>query len=182
AEAIQDRRESEKLLNTLDEMEEMIASVLEFTRATLLDEPLRQVDLSALLSSICDDLGDAGATVTCKVPGRTPYSCRRISLKRALVNLLDNAVKYGKRADVKLSRDDGELRITVCDDGPGIPEDQKQHVFMPFHRVESSRNADTGGIGLGLSIAQTIVHGHGGRIDLHNREPRGLAVTVHLPL
>ncbi|MGE0803749.1 MAG: histidine kinase dimerization/phospho-acceptor domain-containing protein, partial [Lautropia sp.] len=75
AEAIQDRRESEKLLNTLDEMEEMIASVLEFTRATLLDEPLRQVDLSALLSSICDDLGDAGATVTCEVPGRTPYSC-----------------------------------------------------------------------------------------------------------
>jgi signal transduction histidine kinase len=181
AEAIANRKERAKLLQTLDEMEAMISSVLEFTKATVLDEPQRQVDLSALLSSICDDMADAGAAIAFEPPNTIPYACRRTSLKRALTNLIDNAAKYGGAAHVTLERRDGEIGITIDDQGPGIPEEQQQHVFMPFHRIDGSRSPNAGGVGLGLSIAQTIIHGHGGRIALQNRAQGGLSVRVTLP-
>lgn len=181
AEAMDDPCERAKLLGTLAEMESMIGSVLTFTKATVLDEPQREVDLSALLGSICDDAADAGAVVEFEAPDKIIYSCRRMGLKRALTNLIDNAVKYGGCARVALERRRDGIAIVIDDDGPGIPVEEQRHVFMPFHRIEGSRNQTTGGVGLGLSIAQMIVHGHGGRIELANRPQGGLRVNVLLP-
>lgn len=170
-----------KILETLDEMELMIASILDFTRATLLNEAPRMVDLSAMLSSICDDMVDAGAAVEFETGEAIWYSCRRVGLKRALTNLIDNAVKYGGNARVKVAQDGATVHVEIDDDGPGIPQDQQEAIFMPFYRIDESRSEGAGGVGLGLSIAQTIIHGHGGHINFENRAEGGLRLRVSLP-
>jgi signal transduction histidine kinase len=104
-----------------------------------------------------------------------------MSLKRAVRNLIENAVTYGKRARVTLTRDEQEMRIVIDDDGPGIPEADFERVFAPFVRLEESRSQETGGIGLGMAIARSIVRGHGGDITLANRAEGGLRVALHLP-
>jgi signal transduction histidine kinase len=170
-----------KILETLDEMELMIASVLEFTKATLLNEAPRTVDLSAMLSSICDDMADAGAAVEFETREEIWYSCRRVGLKRALTNLIDNAVKYGGTARVTIAQHGATVQVEIDDDGPGIPQDQQEAIFLPFYRIDESRSEGAGGVGLGLSIAQTIIHGHGGHISLKNRAEGGLRLRVSLP-
>lgn len=180
AELMEDQEQQAKVLATLAEMEAMVASVLDFTRSTFHDEPQRQVDLAALVGSICDDRADAGASVDFEAPDKIPYICRRMELKRALTNLIDNAVKYGGGARVSIARGPDTVDVVVDDDGPGIPPDQMEAVFMPFHRADGSRSQG-GGAGLGLSIAQAIVHGHGGNIRLENRPGGGLRASVSLP-
>lgn len=183
AEMMSDTPEREKILGTLDDMEAMVASVLEFTRATLLDEPQARVDLTALLASLCEDMADAGLPVTFEPSGApVSYVCRRVGLTRALVNLIDNAVKYGAAARVRLERQDGAIIVEIDDDGLGVPEDRQEDIFMPFCRIDESRSVEAGGAGLGLTIAQTIVHGHGGRIEIQNRTEGGLRVRVSLPV
>lgn len=180
AELMEDSEHQTKTLETLDEMEAMVASVLDFTKATFHDEPQRQVDLSALVGAICDDRADAGADVTLEAPARLLYVCRRVELKRALANLIDNAIKYGGAARVSVKEEPDAISIVIDDDGPGIPDDQIETVFMPFNRIDTSR-AQGGGVGLGLSIAQTIIHGHGGTLRLENRDSGGLRAYVSLP-
>ncbi len=104
-----------------------------------------------------------------------------MALRRALRNLIENAVRYGTRCRVRIEGDRHEVRILVEDDGPGIPEAEQERVFEPFVRLEGSRSSQTGGIGLGLAIARSIVRAHGGDIRLANRPGGGLAVTVALP-
>ena len=180
-ELMADGDERTKILDTLDEMEAMIASVLEFARGTFHDEPQRRVDLSALVASICDDMADAGATIEFDPPDQIAVACRRIALKRALTNLIDNAVKYGGVARVRIEDRPDAVEITIDDDGAGIPQEQLDRIFMPFYRVDASRSSNRGGVGLGLSIAQAIVHGHGGTISPQNRPEGGLRVRVSLP-
>ncbi len=109
--------------------------------------------------------------------------CGRVGLRRAFTNLIDNAVKYGGVARVRLERRDAAIIVEIDDDGPGVPQDRHEDVFMPFYRIDESRNADAGGgVGLGLTIAQTVVHGHGGRIELANRAEGGLRVRLSLPV
>jgi signal transduction histidine kinase len=110
-----------------------------------------------------------------------PYPCRPLSLKRAVRNLVENAVAYGKRARVALDRTGDASEITIDDDGPGIPEADFERVFAPFVRLEESRSQETGGIGLGMAIARSIARGHGGDITLANRPGGGLRATIHLP-
>lgn len=180
AELMDDTEHQAKTLETLDDMETMVASVLDFTKATFHDEPQRQVDLTALVDAICDDRADAGADIEFVAPARLLYICRRVELKRALANLIDNAIKYGGSARVAIEEDPDSVSIIVEDDGPGIPEDQIETIFMPFNQVDTSRTQG-GGVGLGLSIAQTIVHGHGGTLRLENRDGGGLRACVTLP-
>ncbi len=180
-ELMADGEERTKVLDTLDEMESMIASVLEFARGTYHDEPQRRVDLSALVASMCDDMADAGATIEFDPPDQILLACRRIALKRALTNLIDNAVKYGGVARVRVEDRPDAVEITIEDDGPGIPQDQLDQIFMPFYRIDGSRTSNSGGVGLGLSIAQAIIHGHGGTIHPQNRSDGGLRVRVSLP-
>lgn len=182
AEFVDDEETRSRILATLDEMQDMIEGTLAFAREEAAAEPTRVVDLGALIESTATDLADLGASVELADPGRIAYPCRPVALRRALRNLLENAVRYGERARVRLDWQGQELRIVIEDDGPGIPEDQFERVFEPFVRLEDSRSRETGGIGLGLAIARSIVRGHGGDIRLANRPQGGLAVAVTLPL
>lgn len=181
AEFIEDEEDRAKMLATLDEMETMVSSILSFAREDALQETNRVVDVGALLASLCDDLTDAGLDVTCSPPPKVPYPCRPLALKRVFLNLIQNAVKYGARARVAMTVDEKSIILTIDDDGPGIPDEELARVFAPFYRVEGSRCPETGGVGLGLSVAATIVHAHGGEIILANRPGGGLRAEVHLP-
>jgi signal transduction histidine kinase len=119
--------------------------------------------------------------VTYSGPPSLLYPCRSVSLKRAVRNLVENAVIYGTRARVSLQQAASEVCVIIDDDGPGIPEADFERVFAPFVRLEESRSQETGGIGLGMAIARSIVRGHGGDITLANRAEGGLRVIVHLP-
>ncbi|MDR3518165.1 MAG: ATP-binding protein [Azospirillaceae bacterium] len=178
---IADEAERAKAMATLDEMEAMIAGILAFARDDAEAEKRRRVDLAALVSSLCDDMADAGQPVTCAVPDKLSYECSPGVLKRAVVNLVENAVRYGGRAGVRLDARPTVVILSIEDDGPGIPEAEFAQVFQPFYRLEGSRNRDTGGVGLGMATAQAVVHAHGGEIHLSNRPEGGLLVTVELP-
>jgi signal transduction histidine kinase len=179
AELMNDSVEQQKVLDTLDEMEAMIAAALDFSKGAFADEAPRHVDLTALLESLCDDLADSGAPVELAPYQQVLYSCRYVALKRAFSNLIDNAVKYGSVARVRIDEQPNAVVVTIEDDGPGIAEEYLDQIFAPFFRVDASRN--TGGFGLGLTIAQAIVEGHGGEIRVSNGAERGLVVQVALP-
>lgn len=181
AELLEEGEAKERMVATLDELQRMTEAALAFARQEEREEPTQPVDLGALLDSLCQDLGDLDMPVECADPPRLVYPCRTTALKRAVRNLVENAVAYGRRARVGLASEDGGARITVDDDGPGIAEANTEWVFDPFVRLEESRNPETGGIGLGLAIARDIVRAHGGDIFLTNRPEGGLRATVRLP-
>jgi signal transduction histidine kinase len=180
AEFIEDEEVRDQILRTLDEMHDMAEASLSFAREEAAQEKTRLVDANALISTICTDLADAGLAVTYTDPGRFAIRCRPVGMKRAVRNIIENAVAYGQRARVSARCHDGEAAITVDDDGPGIPDSDMEKVFKPFVRLEQSRNKDTGGVGLGLAIARSIIRSHGGDIILQNRPEGGLRVIVSL--
>ena len=171
----------EKILETLAEMQEMVEAVLTFAREDATHEETRSVDLAALIASLCDDLADRDLDVRFAETQQVLYQCRPATLKRALNNVIENAVAYGAGARVALANLDTIYEITVDDDGPGIPEAELDRVFEPFLRLETSRSRETGGAGLGLAIARSIFRGHGGDITLENRPGGGLRATIQLP-
>lgn len=181
AEYIEDREMRDKTLATLAEMEAILSATLAFARDEGADEVSRPTDLAVLLQTLIDDQQDLGADATYQGPDRLGVSCRPVALKRAFGNLIDNALKYGECVRVRLQDRADQVEILIDDDGPGIPDDQLDAVLTPFHRVETSRSRETGGIGLGLAMANTIVLAHGGTLTLHNRTEGGLRVTVRLP-
>ena len=181
AEFIEDAALQKKMLDDLEQMEAMITSTLAFSRDDAGDEPRKPFDLAVLLQGLCDDAADTGQNVTFNGPARLTYSGRPIAMKRVFANLIDNAVGYGGCARVGLESNDGQINVTVTDDGPGIPDDQLDQVFAPFHRVEQSRSRETGGVGLGLAVVRSIVRAHGGEVTLANRDEGGLLATVTLP-
>jgi signal transduction histidine kinase len=182
AENVENREERDRMVATIAEMDAMIGAALSYARDDASGEPSRPTDLTALTQSIVDDLAATGMPVTLDPPaGPAVRDCRPPALKRALVNLIDNAVKYGKAARVSVASEAGGVTIAVDDDGPGIPEAEIARVFEPFYRVEASRSRDTGGVGLGLAIAKSIVESHGGTLVLRNRSGGGLRAEVALP-
>ncbi len=181
AELVEDKQARGKLLAILEEMQRMTEATLAFAREEAAREDTRSVDMAALLESLCEDLAALGMEVTFAEAEKTPLACRPVGLKRAVRNLVENAVSYGQRARVALEPSAEELRIIIDDDGPGIAEEDRERVFGPFVRLEQSRSRDTGGIGLGMAIARSIIRAHGGDITLENRAEGGLRVTVRLP-
>lgn len=183
AEFVDDQETKEKLLQTLEEMERITEATLTLAQNQEAQEETRRVDLAALVASLCDDLSDLGHDVDFAEAERLPYLCRPTSLKRAIRNLIENAVAYGTRARIRLERKADEIVIIIEDDGPGIPEAEVERVFEPFVRLEESRSRETGGVGLGMgmAIARSIVRGHGGDITLDNRAGGGLSTVIHLP-
>ncbi len=183
AEFVDDDEQREKMLDDLAQMESMISATLAFARLDSSDEKVQPLDLAGLVRTVCDDAAELGRDVSYDGPDHAPLVGRAIALRRVLENLVDNAVKYGKRASVILgiSADGENYLIYVDDEGPGIPEEAQAKVFEPFHRIETSRNRETGGVGLGLSVVRSIIQGHGGNIALANRPEGGLRVTVELP-
>ncbi len=182
AEFVEDSELREKMLRDLDDMQQMVASTLSFIREEATSEPQATVDIGSLLTRVCDDMSDAGGDVDLgDIPRWVLLDCRPTALRRALSNLIGNAVKYGGSAQVSLKVEPDSLLIFIDDAGPGIPDDRQEDVFQPFHRLEDSRNRETGGTGLGLAVARTIVRAHGGDIKLSNRSEGGLRVRVSLP-
>jgi signal transduction histidine kinase len=165
-EFMEEGEDKRKMLATLAEMEAITSATLDFLRESSVDEQPREVDLNALLMSVCEDLADSDNDVSYEDCGRVIFRARTLALKRALVNIIDNAVKYGDSAQVSLNNTDQSVEILVSDLGPGVEAKDAEKVFEPFVRLEHSRNRETGGIGLGLSIARTIVRSHGGDIEL----------------
>ncbi|MEO9527537.1 ATP-binding protein [Roseibium sp.] len=182
AEFIDDEENREKVIETLDEMAAMTEAALRFARDEAHAEKAENADLGAILEALASDQQDFGKECAVEVDERIVLPCRPVALKRAFRNLIENGIRYGEDVSVHVSRQGTEAVIRVCDTGPGIPEDRLKDVFEPFVRLEESRSEDTGGIGLGLAITRSIIHGHGGRIALNNRPDGGLEAEVRLPL
>lgn len=182
AEFIEGAGEREKIDRDLKEMETMISAAIGFAREEATEEPSEDFDLAAVLRLIRDELTDSGYAVALDAPMSIPFTGRRQALKRAFSNLIENAAKYGHRAEICVEPPTGEVIVTIDDRGPGIPPDEQEKVFTPFYRVERSRSRDTGGAGLGLALARTVIRAHGGDITLADRPERGLRQTIVLPL
>lgn len=180
-EFIEDTEQQAKLFKDVDEMQAMITRALEFFRDDARLEQATAFDLAQLLHTVIDDYKDAGVEVAYSGPERFVYVGRPIGLKRALVNLIDNAIKYGREPEVRLQARAEQVEVQVLDRGPGIVVEQRERVFVPFYRIEGSRNKHTGGVGLGLSAARAIVLEHGGSLLLADREGGGLKAMVILP-
>ncbi|MFT3991636.1 MAG: ATP-binding protein [Luteolibacter sp.] len=179
SEFVSDPEIREKLLSTIDEMQAMTESALAFARSEAAAEQTRRVDLTALLESLCDDLVELGWNVVFTEGKRVTCNCRPDALRRAVSNVIENAVRYGDQARVSLQSSSEGVDIWIEDDGSGIPEALREKVFSPFVRLEASRNRNTGGVGLGLSIARSILRSHGGDITLVDG-PTGFRVQMHL--
>jgi signal transduction histidine kinase len=188
AEFMDDDEQRRKMLSDLDEMEAMVAATLAFARDDSATEPTVALDLAALCRTVLDEAADAhpdlADDITYAGPERLVVQARPVAMKRAIANLVGNALGYGGAARVTLSAPvtPGQpVRILIEDDGPGIPAEELEAVFQPFKRLEASRNRETGGTGLGLPIARNIIRGHGGDVVLRNRPSGGLAAVVTLP-
>jgi signal transduction histidine kinase len=171
----------ERLIGDLSAMQAMVREGLDLARSMDTTESMQMLDLDSLLDSVCADASDASQQVSLAGRANMALLGRPLDLRRCLVNLIDNAVKYGHAARVAVERVGGAARIRIRDDGPGIPEAELARVFEPFYRVESSRSRESGGTGLGLTIARNIAEQHGGSIALANHPERGLEVTLMLP-
>ena len=181
-EFIADEVEQARLFRDVDEMQTMVDGALAFFRDDAVEEAVTTFDLPGVLRTIANDYADQGIDITYAGLSRAIYRGRPFALKRAFANLIDNAIKYATPPRIELCDDERGYLIRVSDRGPGIPEDALDRVFTPYFRLDKSRNRTTGGVGLGLSVAQSIIRGHGGEITLENRRGGGLEARIILPM
>lgn len=181
AELVEDHEQRAKMVADLDEMEAMIAATLAFARDDPAREAPERLDLAALLQSLCADAAAGGADVHYNGPEHIIFAGRATALKRAFANLIDNAVKYGDGARITAAETAHGVTVTIEDNGPGIPETERERVFEPFYRIETSRSRTTGGVGLGLSVVRAAIRAHGGDVTLANRTEGGMRACVTLP-
>ncbi len=170
-----------KFKQDLAELESMVSGTLDYMRGVQEGEPLSYVDVNALLHGLAVDCQELGQVVTIDGYANIEFLGRAQSLKRCLANVIENAIKYGQMAHVRITDSAHVLQIVVEDEGVGVPIAELPHLFEPFYRVEASRNRDTGGTGLGLSIARSIAVLHGGSLTAENTKNRGLRLTLKLP-
>jgi signal transduction histidine kinase len=181
-EKVPDEELRAKLVADLNAMGETVREGLDLAQSLDAREPLQRVDLDSLLESACEDARDAGHDA--QLHGRTGASILGApnALRRCIVNLLDNAIAYGRYARVESAVAGDRAVVRIRDGGPGIPEADLASVFDPFFRMESSRSRETGGTGLGLTIARNIAERYGGSIALRNHPEGGLEVTLEFPI
>ncbi|HTV52237.1 MAG TPA: ATP-binding protein [Steroidobacteraceae bacterium] len=171
-----------RMLQDIESMEAMLSSALAFVRSAEEVESSDTVDLDLLLQTVCDLVSDLGGEVSYVPAPPSRFHCKPQALLRAVTNVVTNAVKYGARARIRLVHvPERGYEIEVEDDGPGIPDAEKDKVFEPFYRSAAASESDSEGMGLGLAIARSIVLAHGGTIELHDARPRGLLVRIFLP-
>ncbi len=180
-ESVEDDTDRNKMADTIEEMNRTLDDILSLARLGRPSEPPTEVDLAALVDAVVEDFRDLDHDVTFAEMPRLQMRLRPSLMRRAVRNLIENAVKYGVRAEVSVIGSPHEVCIVVADQGPGIPEDRLSDVFDPFTRLETSRNKETGGIGLGLALACAIVRDAGGDIRLENRPEGGLNAIIMLP-
>ncbi len=180
SEFIEDEELRERILKNVEELRELTEAVLSSARGAG-GEKTRKIDLAALVESLCTDMDEMGQPVSWSTHSAAPVNCRPNEIRRAVRNLIQNAVAYGSRADVCLNAAPDRYEIIVEDEGPGIPDMDRTRVFEPFVRLEASRCGETGGCGLGLTLVKAIAEGHGGGVALENRTERGLRARLSLP-
>jgi len=181
AEMVEDDELRSAMVRTISDMGRMVDATLAFARDDALTQDSGPLDLAEMIRALVDDHVVLGRDVTVASPVDLLFHGRPVALRRALDNLVENAVRYGDRARITLERASDSIRILVDDDGPGIAADRIEEMFAPFARLEGSRNADTGGTGLGLAIARSAIRAHGGDVALANRAGGGLRAEVSLP-
>ena len=171
-----------KMTGDIEQMEQMISDTLAFVRDATHQGERRRLELSSLVATVADEMADTGLDVSSDAPAPVVVYGDALALRRLVTNLLDNAVKFGTRARARVYAQNGAAVVEVDDDGPGVPADQRERVFEPFHRGEPSRSRATGGAGLGLAVVRTIARAHGGEAELENRPDGGLRARARLPL
>ena len=180
-ESVEDDTDRVRMADTVEQMNRTLDDILSLARIGRSSEPPTEVDLSALVDAVVEDFRDLEQDVTFAEAERLTLPLRANPMRRAVRNLIENAVKYGGGARVRLERTTRTATVVVEDDGPGIPPDRLAAVLEPFTRLEASRNSDTGGIGLGLALARAIVREAGGELRLTNRADGGLRASIELP-
>jgi len=181
AELVDDEALRAQINGDIDDMQAMVEATLDYLRGLRENEPLQSIDMEALLASMVADEQALGRPVTLTGMAVAPYVGRLSALKRALGNLIDNALKYGHEAHLVIDDGAAALSLIVEDRGPGIPEADLARVVEPYVRLETSRSRATGGVGLGLAIARDAAQLHGGELRLENRPAGGLRATLLLP-
>lgn len=180
-ESVEDEGERARMSETIEEMNRMLDDILALARAGRSMEPVQKVDLSALADAVVEDFLELGAPVDLIEGDRVIGSARPQLIRRALRNLIENAIKYGERGHVSVRHDGNQFHIAVEDEGPGIAEDRMEEMMQPFTRLEGSRNRETGGAGLGLALVRAIMAEHHGTLKLENRAEGGLRASLILP-
>ncbi|MBS0538609.1 MAG: two-component sensor histidine kinase [Proteobacteria bacterium] len=173
--------EAKELGDDVLDMERMIEGYLAFARGEGDEEPVPS-DLADILEDVAAGARRDDSDVAIATEGDMNVELRPLAMKRCLTNLLSNALRHGKRAELRAVRGRTSVEITVDDDGPGIPESRREDVFRPFLRLDESRNVDTGGVGLGLTIARDVARSHGGDVTLGDSPLGGLRVLVRIPV
>ena len=186
-ESVEDPAEREKMARSIEDITRSLDDILSLARVGRPSDPLERTDLGALVSSVVEEYEDMGEPVELADTKRVPLRLRATWLRRALRNLIGNALRYGERARVSLAREDKQAVVRIEDDGPGIPDGEIAAMMEPFARGDSSRNRETGGAGLGLTLARAIAEQHGGTLSLANRhgpggKVAGLVAELRLPL
>jgi two-component system OmpR family sensor kinase len=171
-----------KLAADIDQMEAMIAATMGFVSDSTRQRERTKLELASLVESIVDEMAETGAAASVDRTEKLVVEGDPIALRRLVANLVENAIKYGGAARARVYADNRDAVIEVDDDGPGIPEHERERVFEPFFRGEPSRNRETGGIGLGLAVVRSVARAHGGDAELVNRDGGGLTARVRLPL
>ena len=176
-----DAPETRELDNDVADMQRMIEGYLAFARGEGDEDPIPS-DLSEILEDVAAGARRDNADISVSWQGDMNVELRPIAIKRCITNLVSNALRHGTRAEIRAVRGKTSVEITVDDDGPGIPPERHEDVFRPFVRLDESRNVDTGGSGLGLTIARDIARSHGGDVSLGTSPLGGLRVVVRLPV
>jgi two-component system osmolarity sensor histidine kinase EnvZ len=171
---------AEAMKSDVDEMDGMIDGYLDFARGAA-GERAVDTDVNALLEDAVGDAQRLGGVVAFTARGDLHGRVRPLSLKRCLGNLLGNAQRYAETCALTARRSGDVIEIIVDDDGPGIPEDEREAAFRPFYRLENSRNQGTGGVGLGLAITRDTLRNQGGDVTLDTAPQGGLRAIIHLP-
>lgn len=179
AEKIEQQELKSDVQRDINEMTAIIDTTLDYLRSDGQPEETCLLDIAALVHSLAEDAKECGNVIS--VSGNAhPIRLQPISIRRCLNNLIENALRYGERAEINISESDDEILISIHDAGPGIPEEKLDAVFAPFYRLEDSRSRHTGGVGLGLAIARDMVRKQGGNITLKNAPEGGLIATLVL--
>ena len=176
---IKDKELANKLAEDIDEMEKMLNEYLQFTSSTYLEKD-EDFNLSELINEVIKKYNNTN--ITSEIFAGIHISGRKNLIKRSINNLIDNAIKYGDKVDVELSRSKNSLFVKISDNGPGIPENEYENVFKPFYKIDKGRAETKSSVGLGLSIASDIIRSHGGNIKLEKSSMNGLCVKVFLPV
>jgi signal transduction histidine kinase len=171
-----------ELASDIGEMDEMIGAALAFVRDASRERPHGRVDLASVVETVIDEAALTGAQASVERADRVVVDGDPLALKRLAANLVNNALTFGRRAQGRVYADEGMAIVEVDDEGPGLPENELEAAFEPFHRLEASRSRHTGGIGLGLAVVRAIARAHGGDVSLANLAAGGLRARVSLPL